>query len=428
MTERTRQRRELFYGFWVVAGSFDLLFLFAGAGFYSFSIFIMPLEDEFGWSRSAVMVAMSIYMILHGVMGPFVGHWTETYGPRRVMTIFALLSGVAFVLVSFTFSLWYFYLAYAVLAIVTTGIGFIPISSVLARWFVRNRGTAIGFAMVGIATGGLVMAPLVGAIIPRFGWRAAFILMGALVWVVALPVTLFVMKGSPAEMGLLPDGDQPDAKRDSDAQATSAHARGAESMGEGWPLAAAMRSGTFFWLAATFFIGPLAQMGMLQHQAPLTVEAGFPRELASTAVGLTAGLGGLGKLFFGWVSDKIPIRYAVILCFGLQAVSVLVLLDAGSKSTVWVYVPLFGFSMGGMIVLLPLIVSHIFGLASFGSIMGMVSLVLALGNAVGAVLSGVIYDSLGSYDYAMVTYVCLYAIAALCIVLAGKPREYREAQ
>jgi sugar phosphate permease len=426
VTEPTHQKRRLFYGYWVVAGSFALLFLFAGAGFYSFSIFIMPLEDEFGWSRSAVMLAMSIYMILHGVTGPFVGHWTETYGPRRVMTIFALLSGVAFVLVSFTFSLWYFYLAYAVLSIATTGIGFIPISSVLARWFVRNRGTAIGFSMVGIATGGLVMAPLVGAIIPRFGWRGAFVFMGALVWVVALPVTLLVMKGNPAEMGLLPDGDLPDAERASDAQATWTDAGGTEPAEKGWPLGAAMRSGTFFWLAATFFIGPLAQMGMLQHQAPLTVEAGFPRELASTAVGLTAGLGGLGKLFFGWVSDKIPIRNTVMLCFGLQAVSVLVLLNAGSMATVWVYVALFGFSMGGMIVLLPLMVSHFFGLTNFGAIMGMVSLVLALGNAVGAVLSGVIYDSLGSYHYAMITYICLYATAAFCIALAGRPREYRE--
>jgi sugar phosphate permease len=408
-----------------VAGSFALLFLFAGAGFYSFSIFIMPLEDEFGWSRSAVMVAMSIYMILHGVTGPFVGHWTETYGPRKVMTVFALLSGVAFASVSFTFSLWYFYLAYALLSICTTGIGFIPVSSVLARWFVRSRGTAIGFAMVGIAIGGFVMAPLVGAIIPRFGWRAAFVFMGVLVWAVALPVTLLVMRGSPAEMGLLPDGDQPDAEPATDATAASSDQNGLEPAQEGWPLSAAMRSGTFFWLAATFFIGPLAQMGMLQHQAPLTVEAGFPRELASTAVGLTAGLGGLGKLFFGWFSDKIPIRNTVILCFGLQAVSVLILLTAGSTTTVWIYVALFGFSMGGMIVLLPLMVSHFFGLASFGSIMGMVSLVLALGNAVGAVLSGVIYDSLGSYHYAMITYICLYAIAALCIILAGRPQAYR---
>ncbi len=94
--EQSRQGKRVFYGFWVVAGCFVLLFLFAGAGFYSFSIFIKPLESEFGWSRSAISLAMSIYMIVHGIAGPFVGHATETYGPKKVMTLFALLSGCCF--------------------------------------------------------------------------------------------------------------------------------------------------------------------------------------------------------------------------------------------------------------------------------------------------------------------------------------------
>jgi sugar phosphate permease len=246
----------IFYGYWVVAGCFVLLFLFAGAGFYSFSIFIKPLESEFGWSRSAISLAMSIYMIVHGIAGPFIGHATETYGPRKVMTISALMSGVCFVLVSFVSSLWSFYLAYTLLSIGTTGIGFIPVSSVLARWFVRRRGTAIGFAMVGIAVGGLVMAPLVGLIISHFSWRTAFVLMGALVWLLALPMTLFVIKASPAELGLLPDGDADEAAPALDPHApppqtgVSAPATEAE---EGWPLRAAIRTSTFFWIAAAFF-------------------------------------------------------------------------------------------------------------------------------------------------------------------------------
>ena len=91
--EQTDRNQGIFYGVWVVAACFVLLFLFAGAGFYSFSIFIKPLEDEFGWSRAAISLAMSIYMILHGLAGPFVGHAVETYGPKKVMTLFALLSG-----------------------------------------------------------------------------------------------------------------------------------------------------------------------------------------------------------------------------------------------------------------------------------------------------------------------------------------------
>jgi sugar phosphate permease len=425
VTNEIDQNRGVFYGVWITAGCFILLFLFAGAGFYSFSIFIKPLEDEFGWSRSAISLAMSIYMILHGVAGPFVGHAVETYGPKKVMTVFALLSGAGFLLVSFTSSLWFFYLAYSLLSLATTGIGFVPVSSVLARWFVRRRGTSIGFAMLGISVGGLVMAPLVGLIISEFGWRTAFVLLGILVWVLALPVTLFVMKGSPAEIGLLPDGDRPEFGAAPDLHAPPAEAGPpSASSEEGWPLGAAVRTRAFFWIAASFFLAPVAQMGMLQHQVPLIVEAGISQTVAATALGLTAGLGGLGKLCFGRISEMLPFRYAVMLCFGLQALGVLVLFNAESVAMVWVYVVIFGFAMGGVIVLLPLVVGHFFGLAAFGVIMGTMSLILALGNASGALISGLIYDSLGSYRYAMVAYMCLYVIATSSIFLAGRPRRY----
>jgi MFS family permease len=165
-------------------------------------------------------------------------------------------------------------------------------------------------------------------------------------------------------------------------------------------------------------------MGMLQHQVPLIVEAGISQTVAATALGLTAGLGGLGKLFFGRLSELVPFRYATMLCFGLQALGVLVLLNVKSIAMVWVYVAIFGFAMGGIIVLVPLAVAHFFGLASFGVIMGSVSFLQALGNASGALISGLIYDFLGSYRYAMIGYMFLYVIATLSIFLAGKPRRY----
>lgn len=422
--ERTSRTGGVFHGVWIVAGCFVLLFLFAGAGFYSFSIFIKPLEDDFGWSRSAISLAMSLYMILHGVTGPFVGHAVDSHGPKKMMTLFAASSGAAFILVSFTHSLWYFYLAYALLALSTTGIGFIPVSSVLARWFVKRRGTAIGFAMVGISAGGLVLAPLVDFIVLQSDWRTAFVFLGLLVWLLALPVTLFVMRGSPAEIGLLPDGDEPRGGIALEPHVEPARADSSSAGGEGWPLRAAVRTRAFFWIATTFFLGPVAQMGMLQHQVPLIVEAGISESVAATALGFTAGLGGLGKLCFGRLAEMLPFRYAVTLCFGLQALGVCALLIAESMLMVWIYVAIFGFAMGGVIVLLPLVVGHFFGLAAFGAIMGTLSLILAIGNASGALISGLIHDSFGSYHYAMIAYVCLYLIAALSIFLAGNPRQY----
>ena len=241
----------IFYGWWNVTGGFILLFLYAGAGFYSFSIFIKPLEEAFGWSRAAISLTMSIYMMVHGICAPVIGHMIRAYGPKRVMTVAAFMSGVAFIAVSFTSSLIFFYGAYALLSVATTGIGFIPVSEILARWFVKRRGTAIGFAMVGISAGGFVMAPLIEEIIVNFGWRYSFVFLGVLVWVLGLPMTLFVMKGNPADMGLLPDGEKQVATPDEH----SGRGAGSSISGymEGWPFIAAIRTRAFFFLATAFF-------------------------------------------------------------------------------------------------------------------------------------------------------------------------------
>ena len=417
------QGSRIFYGLWVVAGGFVLLFLFAGAGFYSFSIFIKPLEEAFGWSRAEISLTMSIYMFVHGLCGPLIGHLIRVYGPKRIMTAYAFMAGSCFILVSFTPALWFFYLAYAMLSFSTVGIGFIPVSDILARWFVRRRGTAIGSAMLGISVGGLVMAPLIGLIITRYGWRASFVFLGLLVWLLAMPVTLFVFKGGPEELGLLPDGEAPTPKNEARVVPEEGHALSGDGI-DGWPLRAAFRTKAFIFIALTYLLAPMAQMGVLQHQVPLIMEAGISPAAAAAALGLTAGLGGLGKLTFGRLTEILPFHHAAILCFGLQALAVFVLLQAHSLAMIWVYVIIFGFAMGGVIVLLPLVVGHFFGLASFGVIMGTVSFIQAVGSSSGALISGLIYDWTNSYRIALIIYIGVYLTAALSIFLAGTPRPY----
>jgi len=431
MADKDNEGKGIFYGIWIIAGSFVLLFLFAGAGFYSFSIFIKPLEEAFGWSRAAVSMAMSIYMIFHGLCAPLVGHLTEAYGPKKIMTAFALSAGAAFILVSFTQTLLFFYASYAFLAVSTSGIGFIPVSSLLARWFVKRRGTAIGFAMVGISAGGFIMSPLVGFLNSQFSWRASYIFLGVLVWILAVPITFFVMKGSPEEMGLQPDGNSNEGSigsldhRVSDQEVTTPdRAMTPPPSEEGWPLQQAIGTRTFWWVAITYLLAPLAQGGVLQHQVPIILEAGLAPTLAATALGITAGMGGFGKLGFGRLSELLPFHYAATLCFGLQALSIFLLLMSNSAIMVWIYVFLYGFAMGGVIVLLPLVVGHFFGLASFGSLVGIVTFIQSVGSASGAYLSGLIYDWQGNYRLGLMLFTTIYLAAVVTIFLAGKPKVY----
>jgi predicted MFS family arabinose efflux permease len=145
-------------------------------------------------------------------------------------------------------------------------------------------------------------------------------------------------------------------------------------------------------------------------------------------MGVTAGMGGLGKVGFGRIAEWVPIRYAATVCFVLQAVAVLLILGDPAPALIWAYVLLFGFSMGGVIVLIPLSVGHFFGLRSFGVILGVVMLLQALGNATGAYSSGLIHDHFGNYQRALVLFLWVYLAAIAAIWSAGRPQAYGPAK
>jgi MFS transporter, OFA family, oxalate/formate antiporter len=416
-------QKKIFYGWWIVAACFLLAFLFAGAGFYSFSIFIKPLENEFGWDRAAISLTMSIHFILGGLMGPVVGKLTQAHGPKKIMTFSAIGSGACFMLVSLTRSLWYFYTIYAFLALMLCGMGVITISTLLAKWFEKRRGTATGIALVGISAGGLILAPVMGLITTSFGWRTSYLFLGLLVWFAALPVIRLLIKDNPADIGVAPDGEN-EYPSSSNASWPEAAGTDSQSIPGGWSYSDAFRSRAFWCISVSFFLASLAQMGILQHQVPMIVDTGVTEATAATALGMTAGIGGLGKLSFGRISEILPFRCAVILCFALQAMAVFSLLHTRTMAMVWVYVAIFGFSMGGVVVLMSLTVGNFFGLASFSVILGIIWFINALGGALGTYVSGLIYDYLGSYQIALYGFMASYLTAIIAIFMAGKPDPY----
>lgn len=415
----------VFYGWVIVGACFLFLLLFAGAGYYSFSIFIRPLEAEFGWSRASISLSMSIQFLVSGLFSPFVGRIVQSRGPRRLILLGATGAGASFILVSFAQALWQFYAAFALLGLFVSGVGTIPTSMLLSRWFVRRRGTAIGAAMVGISAGGLLFAPMIGVVTEHFSWRVAFLLLGGLVWALALPLALFVVRNSPVEMGVLPDGDRAPPSMERRGQGGGSQGPGLGPLTE-WRLGAAMRGATFWWVGVAFFLAAGAQNGILQHQVPIVLEGGISVDLAAMALGLTAGFGGLGKLFFGRMTERLPVALAAALCFGIQACAVGLLLLWRTPPMVWGYILLFGFAMGGVVVLLPLSVGRYFGLASFGVILGALNLAQAMGGGLGAYLSGVLFDVSGTYRWALCLFGGIYLLAAGAVWMAGRSSRLPE--
>lgn len=413
-------KHRVFYGWWVVGALCVSLMVSSGTGFYTFGVFMTPLMSEFGWARGPVAATISIYWLATGCAGPFVGWLIDTYGPRRVLALSAVLNGVCLLLLSLTPSLWYLYLIYALKAVAHSGLGLIAVGAVISRWFIRRRGRATGIAVTGIGFGGLFLIPFVGYLMPIVGWRAIFAILGVVVWAVLIPLITLVVRASPAEKGLLPDGGTEPAP--AETPTTPAPASAVSSGLEEWTLSQASRTPSFWLVAAAYFSYSLAMFGVLTHEVPYFTDMGISSTAAATALGFTAGMGVAGKLAAGYLADRLPVRYVAILCYALQAVGVLLLMGTRTIEMVWVFVIVFGLAMGATATLQPLIVAAFFGVASIGAILGAMTLAFAFGAATGPFMAGYVYDLLGSYYWAFVVFLAAYAVAVLALLLARGKR------
>ena len=416
---------KIYYGWWVIGALVLALMISSGTGFYCFGVFMEPIREDFGWTKAQVTWIITIYWIVSGLAGPVLGRLIDIHGARKVMLFVAILNGACLLALGAVDTLWQFYLAYAFKAIAHAGIGLVAIGSIISKWFIKKRGRASGFATTGIGLGGLFLAPFAGFLIPIAGWRAVYVILGILLWLVVIPVIALIVKNSPEEVGLLPDGEEkldakPETSLKADAPKGTQHALAQPEL----TLSQALRTPTYWLIAGSFFLVPAAVFGTLAHQTSYIESIGISREAASLALGFTAGMGILGKIFFGFLAERIPIRYAAVLCFGLQAVGILILMAARSIEMVWLFVIIFGFPMGGMATLEPLVAMSFFGTTAIGAILGSITLVFSFGAASGALYAAYIYDFLQSYYWAFIIYVAAYLCAVVMIFVAPVAKQY----
>jgi len=410
----TRHPR-VFYGYWIVAVTFFCLFIFSGLGFYSFSLFVTSLQADLGWSRSEVMVAWSISFLVMGAASPFVGRIVDRYGPRKIIAIGAFIGGLGFIPLSFMDSLWHFYAGYAVIGIGMAAMGTVSTSAVVSNWFQRKRGLAVGIMSAGIGVGGLVLAPLIGGyLIPAFGWRTAYLVMVLLMWAL-IPAVLAVIKAKPEDMGLNPDGA---ARPEATAEVLAASSAGLT-------LKIALGTAAFWLIAVAFLVNGLCQSGIVQNQVPHLEDIGFPVTTAVAALGVV-GLGStVGKFGFGWLCDRIPVKYACAIGLTFQAAGLIIFMSVGSTSPtamVLLYAIFMGLGVGSWLPTLSMLVSTSFGLASYGAIFGLGSLLLYGASAVGPLLAAYIYDTMNTYHWAFLIFLVAYVIAILAVLAARRPR------
>ena len=379
------------------------------------AVFMIPLADDLGWSRTLIAGAASLGGLVASGVSPLVGWLVDRYGARQVLAASVFIMGLSTIALAWATVPVAFYIAYGISRVIFASPIPIAGSVVVSRWFARMRGRANGMLFASYSIGLIAFPLIASAVIASRGWQDAWIVLGALVWIIALIPVTFLMVERPEDLGLRPDGDsEPDATDAAGAPPSEEPA---------WTLQEAMRTPTLWILAIG--VGPLflVQAGVNTHLAALLRDQGLSLFLSGVGLSLTAAFMGAGSLAWGWIAERLPVRYVLVAVSVAVAVPALLFLTADTTAKALTFSSLFGFGVGGMLSVPPVAYADYYGRRSLGAIRGVTEPFTSLQQAIGAVASGIVYDLTGSYSIALVAFAILGGLTAVVILFARPPRR-----
>tara|TARA_B110000438_G_scaffold81510_1_gene81360 strand:+ start:8738 stop:10084 length:1347 start_codon:yes stop_codon:yes gene_type:complete len=369
-------------GWAIVWASFFTTAFASGGSQYGFGMFVEPLEQEFGWTRTQINLSLSIGLI-SGLLSPFVGWGVDKYGSRVIMTVSLVVVAASFFLRSGMTELWQWYALSALLAIGFPGT-FLPIGKLVGTWFPATRGRMMGTAITGNNVFGLIGVPLMSLVIQTEGWRLAYAIIGAGVMTVAFAVW-FIVRSMPQTVELPSSGF------------TLANTN-AERSGD-YSLREAMITRKFWLLLAGVTCAGFSYPSFMTQLIPHMQSVGWGSSKATLVLTVLAGTALASKITWGLLSERLTARISFVIAISIMSSGVILVTLAGSSVLVWPAIVYFGAGFGGIGPLMSLVVMETFGLRNFGSIQGMVAMVLAtVPVLIGPVLAGSLFDLTGSYE------------------------------
>ena len=365
---------------------------------YAYSVVLVALLHEYGWSRSVLAGAFSVFTLVHGGVNPLIGVLCDRMRPLGLMAAGGVALGAALWADSYISSPWQLYLGFGVLtAISVAAAGWIPAIVQVQRDFQDKLGLALGIVSAGVGVGMLVVVPLTQLLIDAYGWRTAFRVLAAICVLWIVPSSLILLRLPPARRAAPPPAA---AARKSMSTAT---------------LAEAMR-GTPFWLMfAAFFFGNICSQTLHVHQVAYLVDQGVSAMIAASVVGAVGASSIAGKIGGGWLSDRFERERVYLAGIAIMVAAVAALAALAGAPTPWAiygYAVLLGVGYSATASLIPAMVSDRFGGLHFGVIVGVGLMGSAAGSALGPWMAGWLFDRTGSYMLA-------FAIAAGCGIVAG---------
>ena len=401
-----RKRPRIFYGWYIVGASNLSNAITSAVYFQGFSAFVLPIETTFGWSRSVISAAASLRQAEAGFAGPAVGFLVDRIGARWIIVTGAVIVGLGLIGLGLSNGVVMFYAFFLFISLGTSGVGHgVTWPTVVGRWFRRKRGLAIGLAVMGPIVG----APMVvvnASLIDAFGWRAVLVGYGVVITVFVSLLGL-VARNRPQDYGLLPYGEEPEAR-------PGAVALSRREPEYGMSMSTVARSRAF-WLLSAYLGGMfIANSGFQLHQIPYFVnDRGFSSTAAATTIWIVLWASGFGRTGGGWLMDKLDYRL-VLVAASVMLASSFVYLQMGKPDNLVETLRfdlLFGLAFGTTIPMRGTLGSMMFGTRSLGAVVGLLQGTGVAAGVVGPILMGALFDLRGNYSLG------LWLIAA--IALAG---------
>jgi len=390
------------YG-WVVVAAGGVMGCVAIGAVFSLAVFLQPMAETSGWSRTGISTAMTIVFITMGFASFGWGALSDRFGPMPVVLAGGVLLGLGLLLASRATSLLAFQLIYGILVGGAAGAVFAPTMATVTGWFDRHRSLAVSLVSAGMGMAPMTVSPFASWLITRYDWRTAQFAIAILAWAVLVPAALLVRRppamapGSAAATGALPGAADP-----------------------GMTAAQALRSPQFIVLAATYFCCCATHSGPIFHTVSYAIACGLP-VMAAVTIYSVEGLAGLGgRVLFGLAGDRFGAKQVLVIGLFAQALGAGAYFFVRQLGEFYAVAAVFGLIYGGVMPLYAVIAREYFPMRIMGTVFGASTVFSSLGMALGPAIGGWIYDTTGSYGW---LYIASFGIGlgAVAIALAFPP-------
>lgn len=393
------------------------MFFRNAAATLTIAVFVFPMAEDTGWSRTAIVGAASVAGIVSMFVSPLAGWVLQRFGPRVLLAGSMFVLGGAIMSIRWVDNIVLFYVLFGIGRVIFSSPVQIGAATVVAQWFVARRGRATS-ALGVMHSLGMGFFPLFAQVLMNASdgdWRMAWFWIGISVWAVALPPTLIALIRSPEAVGLKPDGLSADEEQREREKSTTSQSE------VQWTLQEAMRTPAMWMLAMAGGLVFFIHTGVNIHQAAFLRDQDISASVAASALTVMAGGTALGSIMWGWLLDRLPVRTVYALTAAWLGGVALLFLLVDSAPVAFVVAAVFGIGLGGLLVVPPVVMADYFGRSSLGAIRGITEPFVSGGQAIGGIAAGLIFDLSGSYEDTFPMFTVVALIGVVLIVLAKRP-------